>query len=129
MEAPVAAAPLLDDESREWIEQLNGVGAAREDAVRRLHALLLRAARFELGRRRRMLLQLRGEELDDLALQAADDALVALLARPAAVRGRDARFRSSPNGGRSSPISVPAPPTRRRRASSCARCGTRSRPR
>ena len=41
----------LDPESREWLRQLRGTGQAYDDAVIRLHALLLRAARFEVARR------------------------------------------------------------------------------
>jgi RNA polymerase sigma-70 factor (ECF subfamily) len=52
-----------------------------------LHTLLLRAARFEVGRRRGALSYVRGEELDDIAMQAADDALVAVLAKLDDFRG------------------------------------------
>jgi RNA polymerase sigma-70 factor, ECF subfamily len=55
--------------------------------VRELHALLLRAARFEVSRRRGALSHVRGEELDDLATQAADDALMAILAKLDDYRG------------------------------------------
>jgi RNA polymerase sigma-70 factor, ECF subfamily len=55
--------------------------------VARLHELLLRAARFEVSRRRAALSHVRGEQLDDLALQAADDALVAVLAKLDDYRG------------------------------------------
>ena len=48
-----APAPAVDQESREWLRCLRATGEARDDAVRRLHALLLKAARFEVGRRRR----------------------------------------------------------------------------
>jgi RNA polymerase sigma-70 factor (ECF subfamily) len=58
-----------------------------EDALARLHALLLRAARFEVARRRPTLPHLRGDELDDIALEAADDALVSVLARLDDFRG------------------------------------------
>jgi hypothetical protein len=47
----------------------------------------LRTARFELGRRRAALSQVRGEELDDIATQAADDALMAVLAKLDDYRG------------------------------------------
>ena len=50
-------------------------GAAHDEAVARLHELLLRAARFEVARRRPALPYLRGDDLDDIAQQAADDAL------------------------------------------------------
>jgi RNA polymerase sigma-70 factor (ECF subfamily) len=52
-----------------------------------LHALMLRASRFELRRRRAALSHVRGEELDDLAMQAADDALMAVLAKLDDYRG------------------------------------------
>ena len=77
----------LDDESREWLRALRGTGAGREDAVARLHALLLRAARFEVARRRPTLPHLRGNELDEIALEAADDALMSVLARLDDFRG------------------------------------------
>ena len=66
----------------DWIAALR---AEREDALAELHALLLRAARFELRRRGA------GSELDDLAHQCADDALVAVLAKLDDFRG-DSRF-------------------------------------
>ena len=53
----------------------------------RLHALLLRAARFEVARRRRGLPHLRGDDLDDIANQAADDALMSVLRRLDDFRG------------------------------------------
>ena len=81
------ASPPLDRESREWLRALGLRGPARDDAVARLHALLLRAARFEVARRRHSLPHLRGDDLDDLAHQAADDALVSVLARLDSFRG------------------------------------------
>jgi RNA polymerase sigma-70 factor (ECF subfamily) len=74
-------------DSRAWLSALRSPGAERDDAVARLHELLLRAARFEVSRRRAALSHVRGEELDDLALQAADDALVAVLAKLDDYRG------------------------------------------
>ena len=79
--------PLLDAESREWLRCLGETGAARDEATARLHALLLRAARFEVARRRPTLPHLRGDDLDDIANQAADDALVSVLARLDDFRG------------------------------------------
>src|SRR5262249_30384810 len=76
--APVTAAPpppgFPDADSETWIAVLGGTpGATRDAAVARLHALLLRAARFELRRRGTRV------DVDDLAIQAADDALLAIL--------------------------------------------------
>ena len=59
-------------------------GPRRDAAIADLHALLLRAARFELHRRR----QLPYDEAEDLATQAADDALVAVLAKLDTFRGQ-----------------------------------------
>jgi RNA polymerase sigma-70 factor (ECF subfamily) len=89
--AQVPAAPTLDEESREWLRDLRAEGAARTAAVGRLHALLLRAARYEVARRRPTLPHLRGNELDEIALEAADDALMSVLARLDDFRG-DSRF-------------------------------------
>jgi RNA polymerase sigma-70 factor (ECF subfamily) len=81
------AASLLDPESREWLRCLRGHGREHDEAVARLHTLLLRAARFECARRRPALPHLRGNDLDDIANQAADDALVSILARLGSFRG------------------------------------------
>jgi RNA polymerase sigma-70 factor (ECF subfamily) len=83
-----AAPPLAE---RDWLRSLRATGAERDDAVARLHALLLRAARFEVARRRPTLPHLRGNELDDIALEAADDALMSVLARLDDFRG-ESRF-------------------------------------
>jgi RNA polymerase sigma-70 factor, ECF subfamily len=71
----------LDADSREWLRALRSEGAKKHDAVARLHALLLRAARFEVARRRAGLAHIRGNELDDIATEAADDALLSVLRR------------------------------------------------
>jgi RNA polymerase sigma-70 factor, ECF subfamily len=84
--APAPAA-VLDPESREWLRSLRSDGADREDACARLHSLLLRAARFEVGRRARTHPHLRGEELDEIAIEAADDATVSVLDRLDSFRG------------------------------------------
>jgi RNA polymerase sigma-70 factor (ECF subfamily) len=89
--ATPAPAAVLDAESRRWLDELGGSGRAHEDAVLRLHAMLLRAARFEVSRRRHTLGFLRGGDHDDLAQQAADDALVAILRKLGDFRG-ESRF-------------------------------------
>ena len=82
-----SVVPPLDDESRDWLRALRGEGAERADAVQRLHALLLRAARFEVARRRATLPHVRGDDLDDIANQAADDALMSVLGKLDDFRG------------------------------------------
>jgi RNA polymerase sigma-70 factor, ECF subfamily len=84
--SPSDARP-LDPESREWLRCLRATGTEHDGAVERLHALLLRAARYECARRRPSLPHLRGNDLDDIANQAADDALVSILARLDSFRG------------------------------------------
>jgi len=81
------APPLLDAESRKWLQSLRATDATGEDAIARLHALLLRATRFEVARRRRTLPHLRGDELEDIATEAADDALMSVLRRLDDFRG------------------------------------------
>jgi RNA polymerase sigma-70 factor (ECF subfamily) len=76
--------PAATAEDLAWIAALRRNDRA---AVARLHELLLRASRFEVSRRRASLSFVRGEELDDLATQAADDALVAVLAKLEDFRG------------------------------------------
>ena len=97
----VAAAPIVeemepialaedvrpDEESRRWLDELRAEGATKDAAVARLHAVLLRAARCEVGRRRPTLPHLRGDELDDIAVEAADDALMSVLRRLDDFRG------------------------------------------
>ena len=72
-------AHALDHESREWLRSLRASGAPRDEAIARLRALLLRAASFEVARRRRSLPHLR-DALDEVAFEAADDALLSVLA-------------------------------------------------
>ena len=74
-------------DSRAWLSALRTTGPVRDEAVERLHELLVRAARHEVSRRRAALSHVRGEELDDMAVQAADDALVAVLAKLDDYRG------------------------------------------
>ena len=78
----------VDAESRAWLESLSAGGRIREDATGRLHVLLLRAARHELARRRAALAHVRGEELEDIATQAANDALMAVLSKLDDFRGQ-----------------------------------------
>jgi RNA polymerase sigma-70 factor (ECF subfamily) len=75
------------EESQAWLAALRGAGVERDQAMARLHELLLRGARFELRRRRAALSHVRGEELEDIATQAANDALMAVLAKLDDYRG------------------------------------------
>jgi RNA polymerase sigma-70 factor (ECF subfamily) len=79
--AALAMTDAIVDESQDWLRELRDP-ATREVACARLHELLVRAARFEIARR-----GVPYGERDDLALQAADDALVAILAKLDSFRG------------------------------------------
>jgi RNA polymerase sigma-70 factor (ECF subfamily) len=83
----MATAIAAPDRIELTAEALRPGAPGREHAIARLHELLLRAARFELSRRRAALSHVRGEELEDLANQAADDALMAVLGKLDDYRG------------------------------------------
>jgi RNA polymerase sigma-70 factor (ECF subfamily) len=74
-----------------WVDRLRAEGAEGQAAVADLHALLLKAARFEVSRRAAELSHLRGGDQEDLAQQAADDALMAVLRKLDEFRG-ESRF-------------------------------------
>jgi RNA polymerase sigma-70 factor, ECF subfamily len=78
----------VDQDSQRLLRGLRTDGSEKETAIARLHDLLLRAARFEVARRRPTLPHLRGDELDDIALEAADDALMSVLRRLDDFEGR-----------------------------------------
>jgi RNA polymerase sigma-70 factor (ECF subfamily) len=77
----------MDRDSARWLEELRGDGPMKVQAVGRLHAMLHRAARAEAARRRPSLPGDIAGDLDDLCLQAANDASIAVLAKLDAFRG------------------------------------------
>ena len=81
---------LRETTDHEWVGLLSGTGHRHEEAIARLHALLLRAARFEIIRRWHGGGRWSGE-LDDLATQAADDALMGIMRKLHTYRG-ESRF-------------------------------------
>jgi RNA polymerase sigma-70 factor (ECF subfamily) len=81
----------MDRESSAWLARLGSAGRERDAAIGELHALLVRAARFEVNRRRAAFPQLRGNDQEDLAQQSADDALMAILSKLGEFRG-ESRF-------------------------------------
>jgi RNA polymerase sigma-70 factor (ECF subfamily) len=81
----------FDRESADWVRSLKAGGDDHRAAVARLHALLLGVARGEAARRRATLPSRGIEEVDDLCVQAANDALAAVLAKLDGFRGT-ARF-------------------------------------
>jgi RNA polymerase sigma-70 factor (ECF subfamily) len=85
-----ASAARLDPESAGWLGALAGTGPQREAALTRLHEMLVRIARAEC-RRRGPRLRITGPELEDLAYQAAADAVVAITRKIGQFRG-ESRF-------------------------------------
>jgi RNA polymerase sigma-70 factor (ECF subfamily) len=76
-----------DPESREWLKQLRPGHPRRDEAVARLHGVLVRVAFHELSRRGAQLGSIAGPEFDDLAHQAADDALMSIVRKLEEFRG------------------------------------------
>ena len=94
---PAAREPSLtgqpnqpDAESAEWMRLLSEPGTGRDMALVRLHELLVRVAHREV-RRRGSTTHVTGPELDDLAYQAAADAMVAVTSKLGQFRG-ESRF-------------------------------------
>jgi RNA polymerase sigma-70 factor, ECF subfamily len=81
----------LDAESADWLHRLSArEGAQRQRAERELHARLVRIALAEVSRRSAST-PVNGPELTDVAHQAADDAMLAILAKLTGFRG-ESRF-------------------------------------
>jgi RNA polymerase sigma-70 factor (ECF subfamily) len=79
--------PRSHRESEQWVEELHPGHPRRDQTVAKLHEVLLRVAFHELSRRRGQLRSIRGPEFDDLAHQAANDALMNVLAKLDQFRG------------------------------------------
>jgi RNA polymerase sigma-70 factor (ECF subfamily) len=80
----------LDEESAAWLRRLVAGGGEQQAAERELHATLVRIALAEV-RRRSASTPVTGPELDDLAHQAAADAMLAILPKLGDFRG-ESRF-------------------------------------
>jgi RNA polymerase sigma-70 factor (ECF subfamily) len=81
------AAVALDPESRAWLEALRSDGLGHPQAVADLYDLLHRAARHEAQRRRGSVPARVADDLDDIARQAASDAVVVVLRKLGTYRG------------------------------------------
>ena len=124
---------VITDESQAWLRELRDP-ATREAAATRLHGLLLRAARFEVARRRRSLAHVPPGDVDDLAMQAADDALISILAKLDTFRGAQpvhhlgVQVRAAGGSGEGAPARLAGPrgQDRRRRSGRALRPATRA---
>ena len=77
----------LDAESRAWWVRLHGIGPEHDCAIAELHERLRREAWFHIRLRTRGMSEFPGSDLDDLAVMAADDALLAVLRKLDDYRG------------------------------------------
>lgn len=82
------AAPARADEGRDWVGDLTGAGARHEEALRELRGLLVRACRHQVWHLRGRLPGVGAVVLEELVEGAADEALVAVLARLDTFEGR-----------------------------------------
>lgn len=80
----------MDAESASWVNALSDTGGVRKAALARLHTMLLRVAMYE-AYQRGPVVRIVGPELDDIALQATNDAMVSLLSKLSTFRG-ESRF-------------------------------------
>jgi RNA polymerase sigma-70 factor (ECF subfamily) len=72
----------------DWIADLTSDGPVRDDALRRLHALLLRAARFQVSRMSALRAMVGPAQVEDVITLAADEAMVAVLGKLSTFEGR-----------------------------------------
>jgi RNA polymerase sigma-70 factor, ECF subfamily len=77
----------LDAESQAWWHRLHARESVRTDAIEELHKRLQREAKFHVRQRVSTLSAFPRSDIDDLATQAADDALIALLEKLDDYRG------------------------------------------
>jgi RNA polymerase sigma-70 factor (ECF subfamily) len=89
-EAGTRDRPARSVDDQQWIDGLSGTGAPHERTCGELHAILFRAARWE-ARQRGLYLRVAGPDLDDLACQAASDALLLVIRKVGDFRG-ESRF-------------------------------------
>jgi RNA polymerase sigma factor (sigma-70 family) len=88
---PATRAPTLGAEDQRWLDGLAvDSGVDHERTCRELHAILLSAAKFEVAQRRHAH-HLSGADLDDIACEAASDALLLVIRKAGEFRG-DSRF-------------------------------------
>lgn len=74
-------------EDYDWLAGLTSTGADLNDAIRRLHELMVRVARFKLSRMGEAS-RLGSARADEIVQSSADEAVVAILARLSSFEGR-----------------------------------------
>ncbi|WP_433277490.1 sigma-70 family RNA polymerase sigma factor [Pseudonocardia xinjiangensis] len=77
----------MSEEDQRWVRGLTATGREYERTVAKLYPLLLVPARAEAAGRLRRTLDVRGPEIDDIACQAAADAVVSIIRKVPEFRG------------------------------------------
>jgi RNA polymerase sigma-70 factor (ECF subfamily) len=72
----------------DWVEALSVPGPRQDHAMSSLHEMMLRASRHQVRRMRSMLAGAGNERLEEIANQAADEAMMAVLAKLSTFEGR-----------------------------------------
>jgi RNA polymerase sigma-70 factor (ECF subfamily) len=88
LEPPGPSVPAIERSNEVWPELLLSDGPAHHAAVRRLHALMTKAAYHQVAHMSPNLPVIGGVRVDDIVKQAADEATVAALGRLASFEGR-----------------------------------------
>jgi len=73
---------------QDWVEALSIPGPGQDDAMTRLHQLMVRASHHQVRRMRSMLAGVGSDRLDEIANQAADEAMMAVLTKLPTFEGR-----------------------------------------
>jgi len=82
-------ADLADShEPTNWVEALSLPGPRQDQAMSSLHQMMLRASRHQVWRMRSTLAGVGNERLEEIANQAADEAMMAVLKKLATFEGR-----------------------------------------
>jgi RNA polymerase sigma-70 factor (ECF subfamily) len=79
---------VADLEPEDWVEALSTPGPLRDLAMSRLHQMMLRATRHQVRRMRSSLVGVGIERIEEIANQAADEAMMAVLAKLHTFEGR-----------------------------------------
>ena len=83
---PAPGAP--GDDEEDWVLALSTPGSQQVAALRSLHALMVRASAHQVWRMRAALADPSPDTVDDIANQAADEAMTAVLAKLHTFQGR-----------------------------------------
>lgn len=75
-------------EPEDWVEALSTPGPRQDHAMTSLHLMMLRACRYQVRRMPSTLAGVGNERLEEIANQAADEAMMAVLAKLSTFEGR-----------------------------------------